>query len=238
MSSSLSRASSPSSKKKARGALGALGALALLGASCAYAPNPKDGTLGCSANLECPEGYSCRATDHKCWGNGAGGASGGAGGTGGMGGAGGTGGVTKNACGHNVGTDNSPTDKLVGCWVFDGTSMLTLACGASTMTKTLKDDWVYVEPTAQAGTVKATYYCGWNLDEGPAGNAATIQPGQSCTSTDPTSKAVFTWNGTTFTFGSLDGKSATLSSMIDATYVGTDATTGKCTIKITGKLAK
>jgi hypothetical protein len=249
-------------RTSSRGALAAL-AFLLLGTAvqCGYNPSPADGKLGCSAKGECPEGYSCR-TDNKCWKDGgtagSGGATGGSGGaTGGSGGAGGRagsggaggnagsggmGGVMMNLCGNVVGTDASPTDKLVGCWAFDAASIKTVTCGANTQMTSLKDDYVQIKANAKAGTVQATYYCGWILDEGPAGNAATIEPGQTCMSTDPTSKAVFTWNGMVFTFTSVtaDGKAATLSATIPASFVAPppDNSTGSCTIKMTGRLTK
>jgi hypothetical protein len=44
----------------------ALAPALLLLAGC-YAPNPESGTLFCSSNKLCPEGYTCHADDLKCW---------------------------------------------------------------------------------------------------------------------------------------------------------------------------
>jgi hypothetical protein len=186
-------------------------ALALLAvAGCGYHPNPDNGTLGCSANHECPQGYMCRASDNKCWKNGAdGGAA---------------------TCADST--------ELNGTWLFDAASTLTLACGSNTMMKSLKDDYVDIV-TDSATTVKAIYYCPWVLNVGAASSTLKpTTPAQSCMSTDPDTKAVFTWTANTFTVTACDGKHGTVSSMISAAYVGTDNVAGTCTIKITGTINK
>jgi hypothetical protein len=243
------RASAKSLSRAAFGALGLALLAVLLGtaAQCGYNPNPPNGQLGCSAKSECPEGYSCR-TDNKCWKAGATGAAGstgtagstGASGAGGKagsgGGTGGAGGAMMNACGHVVGTDGSNTDKLVGCWIFDDTSTLTQACGTMSMKASLKDDYVEVAANAKPNTVQGVYFCAWVLDVPAGGSVGTLEPNQTCMTTDTMTGTVFTWHGTTFTFTTTDGLNATLSSMIDATYIAKDKTTGTCTVGITGKL--
>ncbi|HVZ74554.1 MAG TPA: hypothetical protein VHJ20_19365 [Polyangia bacterium] len=220
------------------GGLG-LALLAFAAARCSYAPDFASGTLGCSAKGECPEGYACRASDNKCWKNGetsTGGTTGSGGtiGSGGTTGSGGKGGAT----GSGGTTGDNGTD-LVGHWVYDATSSLTLVCGTKSMTNSLKDDYVDVGASATANKVIANYYCNWTLDVSASG-VGTVEPNQSCMSTeDPSTHETFTFRGTTFTFSSSDGAKATLSSMIAASYVNSqDKSTGNCTITITGSLTK
>ncbi len=216
-----------------RAVFGALGLALLVGtaAQCGYNPDPPNGGLVCSAKGECPEGYSCR-TDNKCWKPGATGGSTGAAGSTGAGGKAGSGG----AGGAGGGGGVLPLESFIGKWIFDDTSSLTQACGVNSTTGTLKGDYVDVVANAKPNTVSALYFCPWVLDVPVGGTVGTIEPNQTCMSTDPKSGAVFTWHGTTFTFTTTDGATATLSAMIAATYVNKDNTTGACTVRITGRL--
>jgi hypothetical protein len=241
------------------------------GLRCAYAPNPKSGTLLCSETTpkQCPEGYDCDGTFCTKKGEadagmtgvagqtgaaGAGGkaGTGGTGGKAGTGGAGGTGGTagtggTGDAAGAAV-----PTAKFVGHWVFDAGSTENVTCSdGSNKDNALAGDYVDVALNTALGAnvISASYFCDWNLNVGPAGQGTVIRPGQSCSRnvTDAsTGVTKFTWHGTTFTFGTTDGKTATLVSMIgvefidDPTKTGcsptTTSCTGTCTIKLTGTL--
>jgi hypothetical protein len=198
------------------------------GLRCAYAPNPKSGTLMCSVGThECPEGYTCDGTfcikdgeqDASAAGaagqTGTSGAGGKAGaGTAGAGGTSGTAGVAGIPCSGTcmfkidgtltkmpAGTATTSPDKFVGHWVFDAGSKNAVSCtDGSTKDNDLTADWVDV--VLNGAGVTATYFCDWNETIGPLGNATVIRPNQSCSRnmTDPkTGTTKFTWHGTTFT---------------------------------------
>jgi hypothetical protein len=99
-------------------------------------------------------------------------------------------------------------------------------------------------------TLTASYFCDWSVTVGPLGDATVIKSGQSCTRTvtDATNGMTkFTWHGMTFILRTLDGKTASLNSMIsvdyvdDATKTGCGTTVscmGTCSIKLSGTLTK
>jgi hypothetical protein len=216
-------------------------ALLALSARCAYDPNPASGTLKCStATHTCPEGYTCDEASDSCIKNGE--VDGGAAGRGTAGAAGGTAGTGGGAGGGIVGPA-----MFVGKWIFDSGSSDTVTCtDGSTKQNDLAAD--YVDVALNGGTLTATYFCDWNVTV--ASNATVIKPGQSCSRdmTDPTAGTTkFTWHGTTFTFATTNGKTATLSSTISSDYVDDASKTGcgttlscsgTCAIKIAGTLTK
>ena len=213
------------------GLLVALGAL-VAGARCTYAPDPASGTLPCSKTTrECPEGYSCDATNFCIKPAGATGTAG----TGG-GGAGGKGPPCAGTCTIKIDATLSNAtapvsdDKLVGHWVYDSGSTEVRACSdGSDQTNLLEGD--YVDVSRDNGNLTGTYYCPWTLTTGPGGNATVLRAGQSCSRniTDTaTGTTKYTWHGTTFTFTSLDGKKASLASMIAVDYIDDPTKTG-CT---------
>jgi hypothetical protein len=225
-----------------RTVLGALGLALLVGTAvqCGYNPDPPNGMLGCSAKDECPEGYSCR-TDKKCWKPGATGGSTGTAGTTGAAGSTGMAGNTGLAGSTGLGGAGGatlPLESFIGKWLFDDTSTLTQACGTMSMTGSLMGDYIDVVANTKPNTVQGVYFCAWVLDVPLGGTVGTIEPNQTCMSTDTKDGTVYTWHGTTFTFSTTDGQNGTLSSMLAATYLTKTNTTGSCTVRITGKLKR
>ena len=244
--------------RAARLGLGALvGTLALAGAvRCAYAPNPPSGQLMCSVGTnQCPEGYGCDngygykngdlppstgqagASGHAGGSAGASGAAG-AGAAGSTGAAGGTGVPCAGSCmikiDGNLTNANAVTidRKVIGHWVYTAPSNQVVTCtDTSSKTTSLVND--YVDITAQPGTLdmfNANYFCNWSVVV--TGGTTVLKPtGQSCSRnvTDPkTGVTKFTWHGVTFTFNTTDGKTGTLTSMINVDYVDDSSKTG-CT---------
>jgi hypothetical protein len=211
-----------------------LALLAFGAARCGYAPSFEGGKLTCSndVNNRCPDGYEC-LPDNKCWKEGAAGSAGSSGTAGASGAAGASG------TAGSSGTAGLGAIKVIGHWIFDAASTSTVTCGATVSPPTsLKDDFVDIVEGTAARTVVASYYCGWVLDVGPAGTTTTMRANQTCNTTDDMSGNMFTWKGTTFSFTSTDGVSATLASMIATTVKQKDGTTNNCTVKLTGRLAK
>jgi hypothetical protein len=218
-------------------------------ARCTYSPDFPSGKLQCSDNHLCPQGYSCDAASNLCnkkgeTPTGAAGTTGTAGTTGAAGTTGtagttgsagttGTGGTPcagtcmitiqgtlKNDAGPN------PDGKFLGQWFYQSGSSQTTACSdGSSRTLDLATDYVQMSKTN--GNLVGSYFCNWVLNE--SGTTATIKPGQMCSRnlTDATTgTTMYTWKGTTFTFATLDGKTATLNASINAQYYDDAAKTG------------
>jgi hypothetical protein len=238
-----------------------VGVVALVGALRCYSPDPPSGTLMCSSDPShlCPEGYNCRGS--YCYkngdvdaGTGVAGATGAAGaaGTGGHAGTGGAGGGTAGTGVAGAAGTTAGSEKFVGHWLFDAGSTEHVACtDGSSKDNDLSTDFVDVLLNADGQTLTASYFCSWKLAIGPMGDSTVLKPvtGQSCSRSvmdATTGTTMFTWTASTFALRTLDGKAASLSSMIGVNYVD-DATKtgcigaacmGTCSIRITGTLTK
>jgi hypothetical protein len=197
--------------------------------ACTYAPDFDDGTLHCSSDGRCPQGYTCRNT--TCWRVGG---SAGATGTAGTTGAAGTGaaGVT-GAAGTTAPV--ASIDNFPGHWLFQAGSMQTINCmDGSTDSKSLAADYVDIEKSGSAG-LKGSYYCDWNLTLDASKTKTAIVAGQSCQTTG-TDGTKFVWKGTKFVFTTTDGVTATLQADITTDYTPVTGPAGSCALKISGTL--
>jgi hypothetical protein len=81
-----------------------------IAAGCSYDPHPANGKLACSADGQCPQGYSCQSPAGLCYADGAGGSGGSV--------AGGTGGAPSST---NV-------SDYVGNWMFGNAATIVTSC--------------------------------------------------------------------------------------------------------------
>lgn len=203
----------------------ALALIALSGhLACGYSPNPESGKLKCGRGQSCPEGYSC--TDGlTCWKN--------------MGGPDGGGSDVKPADGGGDGPTVNPAEKFIGRWVFGSGATQVIACSDGTgKTEDFTGDFVDVMAGTGGVPLRAEYFCFWNLDVGPAGNATVIRQGTTCSraaTNDPT--MMFTWHGQSFTITTANGRTGTLSASIPYDY---QSATGSatCTMQFSASLSK
>lgn len=188
-----------------------LAAALLLTTGCSYAPDFASGTLKCSSDRTCPEGYGCVDTY-------ASGAN-----------------SPTQLCYKNQHV------KFAGRWIFGAPTPQNLNCGGVKMANDLSGDYLdLIGDAAGKADLSADYYCVWSLNVSGdqatlAPSAACTKPAP-----DPTMMLKYTWHADRFTITTTDGRTGTLDASIPFNYEYTDATggTGSCSMTITSTMTK
>jgi len=198
-----------------------------------YDPHPAEGTLACSVQNECPEGYTCRTPPHACF-------STGAGTTSGTGGAPGTGG----AGGGGSGVISSDPSLYVGIWAFGPKASVENTCDNGTSgTNSLADDpngvrslMTITRPASAAlGALRSVWLCDFYLTLDS--NGAHLGTGShSCADTTADPKS--TWTATSFELTTLEGVNLKHTADYNRVDVYANGTTVTCRQKVTATLKK
>jgi hypothetical protein len=134
-------------------------------------------------------------------------------------------------------TEDKP-EPLIGCWLFEPNSVQQIGCtDGSSDTLDLSTVSDFVEITAGAISPLATdYYCLWKLFL--HGQSTAVEPGQTCTLSDPATGDKFIHRAERFSFSLTSATRAQLELSLPFDYETTTSGNGSCTLRTSGTLTK
>jgi len=187
---------------------GILWTVLVVATGCSYAPDFESGTLRCSPEGTCPEGYTC-ADGLTCW--------------------------RRGECPTST---TGPTTRFLGQWDFVSPSTRTIICDGTAMpVEDVTGDYAYIEEGGPA-PLRTSYFCDWDLDINATGTTTVIRPGTTCSGPDVDNPDItYTWRGEAFTLSTSDGRSGTLQMSLPYTYTS-PAGNGSCTMLYTVTLTR
>jgi hypothetical protein len=129
----------------------------MLAGACTYSPAPADGTLACSLDGKCPDGYSCSA------------------------------GVCRKKGGGGGGNGGSLQQRYLGTWVFTANSSIVTVCTGGPTTDTMEGELVHLvaDPSGQ-GAIQTTDPCALSLTLDASSGTRLADSTPFCSGSDDT----------------------------------------------------